>query len=186
MPDGHYEALNQALSLFGAQINKDEHLNHFNGLPSRKKIEKLEEMGRLPTGLREFINTIKQKHTKAVIPKYCVPDYSKIILLKQLKNKGYKLGCCSNSIRETLHLMLRSAQIFDFFDIIIGNDEIKNSKPDPEIYLTTFDRLGVRPEECIIIEDAPPGIESAKRSGAKVFEVRGVQDVNLSLFSDYL
>ena len=69
MPDGHYEALNKALHLFGAEISRDEHEAYFNGLPTRKKIEELEKQGRLPTGLREFINTIKQKHTKEIIQK---------------------------------------------------------------------------------------------------------------------
>lgn len=183
MPEGHYESLNRALGLFGAQINRDEHVAYFNGLPSRKKIERLEEQGRLPGGLMEFINTVKQKYTKEIIPKYCPPDYSKIIMLKQLKMRGYKLACCSNSVKETLHLMLQSAQLFDYFDLILGNDEISKSKPDPEIYLTAFDRLGVKSTEAIIIEDAPHGIAAARASGAEVIEVRGVQDVSLSLFS---
>ena len=159
-------------------------MSTFNGLPTRKKVEKLQEQGRLPEGLKELINSIKQVHTKRIIPKYCVPDYSKIILLKQLKKKGYKLACCSNSIKETLHLMLKSAQLFEHLDFIIGNDEVTNSKPDPEIYLKTFERMGLEPHECIIVEDAPPGIEAAKRSGAFVYEVRGVEDVNMSLFKD--
>ena len=186
MPDGHYEALNKALSYFGVEVNKEEHQNYFNGLPTWKKIEELEKQGRLPAGLSEFINGIKQKHTKEIIPKYCVPDYSKIILLKYLKTKGFKLACCSNSKKETLNLMLKSAQIFDYFDIIIGNDEISRPKPDPEIYLKTFDILGLKPEECIIVEDAAPGIASAKQSGAIVYEVKGCQDVNLSLFKTLL
>ncbi len=186
MPDGHYEALNNVLRLFGTEINKDEHNSYFNGLTTRKKLEELERQGRLPKGLREFINGLKQKHTKQIIPRYCVPDYSKIILLQHLKNKGLKLGCCSNSIKETLHLMLHSAQIFHFFDLIIGNDEVKNSKPHPEIYLTAFDRLKLKPQECIIVEDAPHGIASAKASGGIVYEVRGVEDVNISLFEKLL
>ncbi len=186
MPEGHYEALNKALSLFGAKIEREEHGSIFNGLPTRAKIEKMEQTGRLPSGLKEFINRVKQKYTKEIIPKYCVPDYSKIILLRQLKNKGFKLACCSNSIKETLHIMLKSAQLYDYFDLIIGNDEVVNHKPHPEMYLTAFERLQVNPQECIIIEDAPHGIEAAKRSGANVYEVRGVNDVNLSLFKDIM
>lgn len=186
MPEGHYEALNKALGYFGAEINKDEHQNHFNGLPTRKKIEELERQGRLPGGLREFINTIKQKHTKEIIPKYCIPDYSKIILLKHLKRKGFKLACCSNSVKETLHLMLKSAQIFEYFDLIIGNDQVSRPKPDPEMYLKTFEMLNLTPKECIVVEDAPHGIAAARASGAHVYEVRGCQDVDLLLFKDLL
>lgn len=182
MPKGHYEALNKALALFGAKIEEEEHLNVFNGLPTRKKIEALEKLGRLPSGLKEIINSIKQKHTKDIIPNYCKPDYSKIILLGHLKNRGYKLGCCSNSIKETLHIMLKSAHLYDFFDVIIGNDEVVNPKPHPEIYLKAFDILKVNPNQAIIVEDSAHGIASAKASGAHVIEVRGHEDVNLSLF----
>ncbi len=186
MPQGHFEALNKALGYFGVQINEQEHKNYFNGLPTRKKIEELEKQGRLPMGLREFINGVKQQHTKDIIPKYCVPDYSKIILLKHLKKRGFKLACCSNSINETLSLMLKSAGLYDFFDVIIGNDQVQKPKPDPEIYLKAFQTLNLTPQECIIVEDAPHGVAAAKASGATVFEVRGCQDVDLSLFKDIL
>ncbi|MFH0806314.1 MAG: HAD family phosphatase [Candidatus Brennerbacteria bacterium] len=186
MPRGHYEALNRALGLFGTRITEEEHQKTFNGLPTRKKIERLEDAGRLPVGLKEFINGIKQQYTKEVIPKYCPPDYSKIILLKQLKAEGYKLACCSNSVKETLHIMLRSAHLFDFFDLVLGNDEIKNPKPHPEIYLTAMKQLDLEPHECVIVEDAPHGIAAAKASGADVIEVKNIHDVNLSLFKDHI
>lgn len=186
MPKGHFEALNRALGLFGARINEDEHHSYFNGLPTRKKIEELERSGRLPEGLKEFINTIKQQYTKELIPKYCVPEYSKIIMMQRLKQAGFLIGCCSNSVRDTLHLMLQSAQLFDFFDVIIGNDEISNAKPHPEIYLTAFERLGITPKQAVIVEDAPHGIAAAKASGATVIEVRGVEDVHLQLLEHLL
>ncbi len=184
MPDGHFEALNKALALFGAEIGRDEHLSYFNGLPTKKKIEELERQGRLPLGLKDFISDLKQKHTKEIIPRHCAPDYSKIILLQHLKKNGLLLGCCSNSIKETLHLMLHSSHLHSHFDIIIGNDEVTHPKPHPEMYLQAFKRLGVQAKECIIVEDSPHGIQSAKESGARVLEVRGVEDVNLSLFEN--
>ncbi len=186
MPDGHYEALNKALSLFGAQIGRDEHFQFFNGLPTRKKIEELERQGRVPKGLKEFLNDVKQQYTKEIIGKYCVPDYSKIILLGELKRRGYILGCCSNSVKETLHLMLKSAALFKLFDIIVGNDEITHPKPHPEMYQYTFKKLGLLPRDCLIVEDAEHGIASAKASGGRVIEVRGTEDVNLALFENIL
>ncbi len=186
MPDGHYEALNRALRLFGVEIGKDEHYTHFNGLPTRKKLETLELQERLPGGLREFVNALKQRHTKELIPHYCPPNYSKMILLKQLKARGYKLACCSNSTKETLHLMLKSAHLFEFFDVIIGNDEVAHPKPHPEIYLTAFTRLNITPQEAIIVEDAPAGIAAAQASGAIVYKVRNTEDVHIDLFRELL
>lgn len=186
MPDVHYEALNRVLALFGAGIGRDEHLAFFNGLPTRKKLEFLENSGRLPSGLNAFINVVKQRYTMEAIPAHCRPDYSKIIMLRQLKQRGYALGCCSNSMRETQHLMLRSALLLDFFDIVLGNDEVEQPKPSPEIYLKAFERLNVAPGECVIVEDAQHGIMAARASGAAVMEVGGVGDVNLSLFRHLL
>jgi beta-phosphoglucomutase-like phosphatase (HAD superfamily) len=54
------------------------------------------------------------------------------------------------------------------------------------MYITAMERLGVTPEETIIVEDAPHGIEAARASGAHVYEVRGVEDVHLGLFADIL
>ena len=82
--------------------------------------------------------------------------------------------------------MLKTAHLFNFFDLILGNDEITNPKPNPEIYLTAFERLDVSPSECIIVEDSPHGIAAAEASGASVYAVRGVQDVDTSLFSTIL
>lgn len=186
MPDGHFEALNKALKLFGANINNREHYDFFNGLPTTKKIEELVKQGRLPEGLKDFINKIKQKYTKEIIPKYCPPNYSKLLLLKELKSNGFKLGCCSNSTKETLHIMLKSANLFDFFDIIIGNDEVKYPKPDPEMYIKAMSMLNLNPKECIIVEDSPHGITSAQKSGANVYIVKEIDDVSLSLFKSIL
>ena len=69
-----------------------------------------------------------------------------------------------------------------FFEQIIGNDEGFNPKPAPDIYLATFKRLGIKPKEALIIEDAPHGVASAKASGGKVVLIKGVRDVNLGLF----
>ena len=186
MPAGHYQALNKALGHFGVEIGEEEHQRVFNGLPTRKKIEILETQNRLPRGLGELVNSIKQKYTKEIMASYCAPEHEKILMLHHLKNWGYKLGCCSNSVRETLDLMLTSSNLLGYFDLVLGNDDVKNPKPDPEIYLEAFKRLSVSPEESVIVEDAPHGIAAAIASGARVLEVRGVEDVNLGLFKDVL
>jgi HAD superfamily hydrolase (TIGR01509 family) len=82
--------------------------------------------------------------------------------------------------------MLRYAGLYDYMDLIIGNDEVKNPKPDPEIYHLAMQKLQITPEETIIVEDSPHGVEAAKASGAEVRVVRGVEDVHVGLFDDIL
>lgn len=180
----HYEALNEALKIFGYKIGAEEHLSTYNGLPTLEKLKLMSERKELPVGLHEIIRVMKRKFTDEKVSQLCNPSHEKQIMLTNLKKKGYKLVCASNAQKYSVMNMLRNADIEHFFDLIMGNDEGYKPKPEPDIYLAMFKKLKIKPNEAIIIEDASHGIEAAKRSGAKVIAVRGYEDVNLSLFLD--
>lgn len=180
----HYEALNDALKLFGYEINLEEHSTTYNGLPTAEKLKMLSTQKGLPLGLHETIRVLKRKFTDDRVLQLCRPSHEKQILLANLKRKGYKLVCCSNAQKYSVINMLKCTQIDNFFDYIIGNDEGFKPKPAPDIYLAAFKIIKVKPHEAVVVEDAAHGIEAAKSSGAKVIAVRGFEDVNLSLFSD--
>lgn len=174
----HYEALNRALALFGYNISRYQHVTAYNGLPTRKKLEMLSVEKGFPRGLQSLVNKIKQKYTREEILRSCTPVFEKEFMVHQLKRDGYKLGVCSNSIRESVELMLRGSGILELFDCVLSNEDVKQPKPDPEMYLAAFQRLGVKPEEAMVVEDAPHGIEAARRSGAVLCEVSGFNEVD--------
>jgi HAD superfamily hydrolase (TIGR01509 family) len=181
--DWHYEALNKALGLFGYRIGRNDHLKIYNGLPTAKKLEIM----KIPKGLQSIIKKMKKKYTFEMVEKCCKPDKEKQEMLLNLKIVGkYRLACCSNAIKSSVIHMLTKAEILDYFELVLGNDEVKNPKPDPEIYQLAFKKMNLKPKDCLIVEDAPYGIESAKRSGAKVIEISEYRNVNLNLFKDYL
>ncbi len=68
--------------------------------------------------------------------------------------------------------------LMKYVDLILSNEDVARSKPDPEIYLAAMDKLGMKPGECIVIEDNPKGIAAGKASGAFVLPVATVYDVN--------
>ncbi len=173
----HYEALNRALGLFGYNIARYEHLTTYNGLPTRKKLEMLSVEKGFPRGLHALVNQVKQKYTREEILRSCTPVFEKEFMVHQLKREGYLLAVCSNSIRESVELMLRGSGIWDLFDCILSNEDVKQSKPDPEIYLLACGRLGIQPGEALIVEDAPHGVEAARRSGAAICQVSGFNEV---------
>lgn len=179
--DWHYEALNNALGLFGFEITREEHNGFYNGLPTVEKLRVLSEKKGLPRELHDIIRKMKRKYTDERVAQACRPSYEKQIMLQYLKTKGYKLACCSNAQKYSVVNMLQYAGVVDFFDLILGNDEGYAAKPSPDIYLAAFEKFGILPEEAVIIEDAPHGIQAAKASGAKVVEVKGYHDVDLSL-----
>jgi beta-phosphoglucomutase-like phosphatase (HAD superfamily) len=182
----HYEALNKALGLFGYTIDRQRHLGFYNGLPTRVKLSHLTEEFEMPESLHDFIYDMKQQYTIDFIYKLCRPDFQKQLMFKHLKKKGFKVGVCSNSISETLEMMLRKSDLFNDCDVVISNQDVKKSKPDPEMYLKGMEALGVSPEETIIVEDSPHGIEAAEASGGHVCVVKGVQDVHLGLIEGYI
>jgi len=182
----HYEALNKALSLFGYEIDRDSHVSQFNGLPTKKKLEMLSNQKGLPQSLHDFINKMKQKYTGEIIFNKCRPSFEKQLMLSKLKSKGHKVAVCSNSIRSSIGLMLEKSGLMPFIDFYIGNDEGLTPKPDPAVYLEAMNRLNLKPEEVVIVEDAPQGIAAAKASGANVCEVSGFNEVDYSRITNFI
>lgn len=173
----HYEALNQALRIFGYEINRYEHLTSYDGLPTSVKLSKLTIEKGLPEALHDFINEMKQQYTIGLIHSFCKPRFNHEYALSRLKAEGYKLAVGSNSIRQTVHLMMEKAKLAQYFDLLLSNQDVKKAKPSPEIYLTAMKRLGVQPEECVIVEDNENGIKAAIASGGHVLQVKTVDDV---------
>lgn len=175
--DWHYEALNKALGLFGIQISRYDHLNTFDGLPTKVKLEMLSKRYYLPKELHSFINELKQSYTVEMINEKCHPTFNHEYALSKLHLDGYKIAVCSNSIRKTIELMMQKAELSSYLDLIVSNEDVKKAKPDPEMYQTAISKFGLSPEECIVVEDNPNGIAAGKAAGAYVLEVATVYDV---------
>lgn len=176
--DWHYQALNRALLLFGLEIPRDDHIVSYDGLPTKKKLEMLTIERGLPSSLHSFINRMKQVYTMELIYSQCKPLFYHQYALSRLKKEGIKMAVCSNSIRETLDLMLTRADLQRFFEFTLSNQDVKTPKPDPEIYTKAIERIGLPPDQCMIVEDNQNGIKAAKASGAHLLQVRSPSDVN--------
>lgn len=175
--DWHYAALNRALKIFGLEISRYDHLVTYDGLPTKKKLEMLSLENNLPKGLHEFINEMKQQFTTELIHSSCRPVFHHQYALSRLKKEGFHLAVASNSIRQTVELMLSKADILPFIDFFISNQDVQKSKPDPEMYTMAIKRLFIQPKECLVVEDNENGIKAALASGARLLRVRGIEDV---------
>ena len=107
-------------------------------------------------------------------------DNRLINIFKELRDRGYKLACCSNSIRRSVLVILSKIGLIEYMDLIISNEDVKNSKPHPEMYWKAMSMMGVLPEETLIVEDSPPGLLAASRSRANVLRVDNPKDLVLS------
>jgi HAD superfamily hydrolase (TIGR01509 family) len=79
----------------------------------------------------------------------------------------FHLLLASSATSVTIGEVLRKFNLVETFPIFIGGDMVVNSKPNPEIFLKVADQAGVRPESCVVIEDAEHGITAAKKAGMK-------------------
>lgn len=175
--DWHYESLNKALSLFGSEITRYDHLVTFDGLPTKKKLEMLSLEGGLPIKLHDFLNDLKQEYTWEIVYTKCKPIFHHQYALSKLKNDGYILSVCSNSIRKTIELMMERSGLMPYLDFFLSNQDVLKGKPDPEIYDNAIQRLGLNPNECLIVEDNQNGIKAALASGAHLLKVDNPDDV---------
>ena len=107
--DWHYEALNKALDLFGHTISRYDHLVTFDGLPTVTKLNMLSLESGLPEKLHEFINELKQKYTLELVHQHCKPRFFHEYALAKLKNRGYRIACGSNSVRDSIQIMLEKS-----------------------------------------------------------------------------
>ena len=89
-----------------------------------------------------------------------------------LRMSGQRVALASSSIRPWVEACLQKIGLANAFETLITGSEVEHGKPDPEIYLLAAERLGVDPAACLAFEDAPAGIESAKRAGMTVWAVR--------------
>jgi beta-phosphoglucomutase len=184
--DWHYEALNDALALFGMAIPREQHLAVYDGLPTRHKLKTLTLTRGLPARLHDFINELKQRRTLELAFTHCRPKFIHQFALSRLKAEGYRLAVCSNSIRQTVDAMLGRAALDQYIEFSLSNEDVTRAKPNPEIYAAAMARMGVAPGACVVVEDNANGIEAAKASGAHCLEVASVNDVTYERITRFI
>ena len=171
----HFEALNKALGDEYA-ISWDEHLSIYDGLKTNQKLEMLTQNKGLPIELHSQIWEDKQKYTLEEL-RSLKPNQTLQSLMSALSEDGYKIAVCSNSIRKTVLTVLSKLGIMEFMDLIVSNEDVKNSKPHPEMYWKTISMMSCLPEETLIIEDSPYGLLAAARSKSHILRVKNPKEV---------
>lgn len=108
-----------------------------------------------------------------------LPIYSNTVdFIAQVSRAELKMAVVTGAIRTEVELVLNKANLANYFQVIVGGDNVKESKPKPDAYLLAVDILNqkcqginLKPSECLVIEDTFPGIEAAKLAGMSVVGV---------------
>jgi HAD superfamily hydrolase (TIGR01509 family) len=174
----HFKTLNDALCNLSVEykISWDEHLSKYDGLKTNQKLDILSNEKGLPKEDHINVWNDKQRLTLEYLENLN-PNQSLKRCLSSLIKDGYKIACCSNSIRKTVFTVLSKLDIIQYFDLILSNEDVENSKPHPEIYWKAISGFGFLPEETIIIEDSPYGLLAANRTGSCILRVKSPKEV---------
>lgn len=183
----HYEALNRALSTLDPKyvISRSEHLSSYDGLNTTKKLNMISIDKGLPKESHDFVWKLKQQETIDIINSFSY-DNRLIEILNRLKKDGYCIAVASNSIRETVKMMLVRKGLIDYVDFYYSNQDVTHPKPNVEMYLQCMIKAGVSPKETIIIEDSHIGRKAALDSGAYLFAVKNSFDVKYDDINNYI
>lgn len=174
----HFNALNVALQHSEVEpVTWQEHLTVYKGIPTRDKLHLLTERKGLDAALWPAIAETKQRTTQHIIQTFCQPDREKVEMMRLLA-RNYRLVVCSNAIRASVEEMLSRSGLLTFMEFTISNEDVSRAKPDPEMYQRAFQKLGLRPDECVIVEDSDVGKRAAMAAGGVLCSVNDPADVN--------
>ncbi|MFH0875473.1 MAG: HAD family phosphatase [archaeon] len=115
----------------------------------------------------EKYSELKDIYFREIIKEGVIEIPGSIDFIKKAK-KDFKIAVCSATHKKNLKLIAKHLNFDNITDVCLGRQDVINNKPAPDIYLKAAKILGVKPNDCIVFEDSPPGISAGKSAGMKV------------------
>ncbi|MBI3219192.1 MAG: beta-phosphoglucomutase [Bacteroidetes bacterium] len=164
----HFIAWQRLAHELGITFTEKEN-ERLKGVSRMHSLEIILEIGgvTLPEAKKEELATKKNswfvEYIEAIRPEEIFKGVKE--MLQALRAQGFKVALASSS--KNAETVLRLLQIKNLFDTVVDGTMVKNSKPDPEIFLLAASKLGVSPDVCVVFEDAEAGVEAALAAGMK-------------------
>jgi len=161
----HQECEKKIFRLLGINISEEEH-NTMVGTTDEVMWSRINGTYNLPVQVPEVIRLKKMlylEHLKREVYIRPIPYVSQLIF--NLAERGYKLALASSSPKEQIEYILNKIPFGGFFQNVVNGEDVEKGKPDPAIFLKAAFKAGVKPQECIVIEDSENGVIAAKKAG---------------------
>lgn len=162
----HIEALKIFLKQFGKEVTDEEFQNHYNGRTIQEVILGLKPEAS-PTEVMRLAEE-KEKIYRDLYSVHLAPTPGLMDFLPKAKKAGIKMAVATSAITANADFTLDGLGIRKYFDAVIDSTMVIKGKPDPQIYLKAAEELNTLPENCVVMEDALAGIQSAKSAGMDV------------------
>jgi len=116
---------------------------------------------------------LRQEYFLEILSREILPAFPGVLELitESMQSDDFKTAIATSSTYQKSKAVLDSAKIPYPQMVYVNGSDVKNKKPHPELFLTAADKLGIEPGNCVVIEDAPNGVQAAKSAGAKCLAV---------------
>lgn len=159
--EDNFKAWQNTFSKYGKKIQRNDYMQ-LEGMSPKDIVRNI--CGKYGIEIKYLSNIISNKEKFYRINNNTKPYRGVSKLLRKLKRKGLKLALVSGALEERIR-SVSSSTFLSLFDVIVTADIVANSKPHPEPYQKAIKKLRVTPKRCIVVENSPLGITSAKAAG---------------------
>lgn len=164
----HFEAFAAMAERYNLKAEEGADFSHLNGRGNDDIINALFPRELVEAKGVEALAAEKEAlYREIYAPKIC-PTEGLHELLRSLAEASIRCAVGSSGPRVNVEFVLEKCNITPYFQVLISGDMVTRCKPDPEIFLTAAERLGLKPEECLVFEDAISGVKAARAAGMKV------------------
>jgi beta-phosphoglucomutase len=169
----HFHTYSEVFKRYGHTIDEQQYYKYWTslGLGARGEIERFN----LDIDPDDIMDAKMPLYTR-----YCqdgsitfFPEAREMV--KLFDAAGKKLAIASGSATPNIHAILKNEGMEKYFPIVRGKNHVKRPKPDPEVFAITVEELGLKPSECIVLEDAEKGVAAARALGIPVIVIKSRQ-----------
>lgn len=160
----HKKLERELLEESGGDYSKINHEN-FTGTTDAQLWSAFKEQFNLEPSVEELVN-IKRERFIANLHQISLVD-DVLDFMASLRNIGCKLGLASSNNERAVEAVKDRFGLAEYINVFINGEAVSRGKPDPEIFLTAAKQMGLKPEDCLVIEDSRNGVLAAKAAGMK-------------------
>ncbi|MBN2127516.1 MAG: HAD family phosphatase [Candidatus Diapherotrites archaeon] len=172
--EAHVKAEKQALNEIGLNVSEEFFYAHI-GIPSKETMNELIQKNNIKADLNK-LNERKSELVMEFVKKNIKPIPGAKELIQRLHENKFKLCVGSSARKKEIELILTSLNVKQYFNSITSVDEVSFGKPDPSIFLKAAGKEKTKPENCLVIEDSPYGIQATKRAGMKCIGFKSIKN----------
>lgn len=165
-----YRIYQDMLAKYNVSFSIDYYAQNYSGKSEKNNLTHIISLFGLPLRLEDGYEYVEKKEME-LLEKGVALKLGAKELLEYLAENNYKIGLATSSKQERALKILKMNQVHQYFDTFTYTNEVKKGKPHPDIFLKASEKIAVRPEECLVLEDSEAGIEAGYQANMRVINI---------------